>query len=157
MSQARTAFAAYRSATEATVSKQRIVQMLLDGAVVAIQRAIDGFDIEEFGLRQQTIHNQITKAAAIVSQLRLALDLEIGGDFSKKLFGLYGYIGEQLIQGNLRKESEPLLEAKRHLAVIQEAWREMLAAQSMGVSMDASASRPASAPAAERVNFNMSV
>ena len=28
MSQARTAFAAYRSATEATVSKQRIVQML---------------------------------------------------------------------------------------------------------------------------------
>jgi flagellar protein FliS len=157
MSQARTAFAAYRSATEATVSKQRIVQMLLDGAVVAIQRAIDGFDIEEFGLRQQTIHNQITKAAAIVSQLRLALDLEIGGDFSKKLFGLYGYIGEQLIQGNLRKESEPLLEAKRHLAVIQEAWREMLAAQSMGVPMDASASRPASAPAAERVNFNMSV
>jgi flagellar protein FliS len=157
MSQARTAFAAYRSATEATVSKQRIVQMLLDGAVVAIQRAIEGFDIEEFGLRQQTIHNQITKAAAIVSQLRLALDLEIGGDFSKKLFGLYGYIGEQLIQGNLRKESEPLLEAKRHLTVIQEAWREMLAAQSMGVSMDASASRPASAPAAERVNFNMSV
>ena len=157
MSQARTAVAAYRSATEATVSKQRIVQMLLDGAVVAIQRAIEGFDIEEFGLRQQTIHNQITKAAAIVSQLRLALDLEIGGDFSKKLFGLYGYIGEQLIQGNLRKESEPLLEAKRHLTVIQEAWREMLAAQSMGVSMDASASRPASAPAAERVNFNMSV
>ena len=157
MSQARTAFAAYRSATEATVSKQRIVQMLLDGAVVAIQRAIEGFDIEEFGLRQQTIHNQITKAAAIVSQLRLALDLEIGGDFSKKLFGLYGYIGEQLIQGKLRKVSEPLLEAKRHLTVIQEAWREMLAAQSMGVSMDASASRPASAPAAERVNFNMSV
>lgn len=157
MSQARTAFAAYRSATEATVSKQRIVQMLLDGAVVAIQRAIEGFDIEEFGLRQQTIHNQITKAAAIVSQLRLALDLDIGGDFSKKLFGLYGYIGEQLIQGNLRKEPEPLLEAKRHLAVIQEAWREMLTAQSMGVSMDTSASRPASAPAAERVNFNMSV
>jgi flagellar protein FliS len=157
MSQARTAFAAYRSATEATVSKQRIVQMLLDGAVVAIQRAIEGFDIEEFGLRQQTIHNQITKAAAIVSQLRLALDLDIGGDFSKKLFGLYGYIGEQLIQGNLRKEPEPLLEAKRHLAVIQEAWREMLTAQSMGVLMDTSASRPASAPAAERVNFNMSV
>jgi len=85
MSQARSAFAAYRSATEATVSKQRIVQMLLDGAVAAIQRAIDGFEIEEFGLRQQTIHNQITKASAIVSQLRLALDLEIGGDFSKKL------------------------------------------------------------------------
>jgi flagellar protein FliS len=157
MSQARTAFAAYRSASEATVSKQRIVQMLLDGAVVAIQRAIDGFDIEEFGLRQQTIHNQITKAAAIVSQLRLALDLEIGGDFSKKLFGLYGYIGEQLIQGNLRKESEPLLEAKRHLSVIQEAWREMLAAQSMGGSMEGPVSRPASAPATERVNFNMSV
>ena len=36
MSQARTAFAAYRSATEATVSKQRIVQMLLDGAVLAV-------------------------------------------------------------------------------------------------------------------------
>ena len=157
MSQARTAFAAYRSATEATVSKQRIVQMLLDGAVLAIQRSIDGFDIEEFGLRQQTIHNQITKAAAIVSQLRVALDLEAGGDFSKKLFGLYGYIGDHLIQGNLRKDPEPLKEAQRHLKVIQEAWREMLAAQITGSVNESAGTRPASAPATERVNFNMSV
>lgn len=157
MSQARSAFAAYRSATEASVSKQRIVQMLLDGAVLAIQRAIDGFAIDDFGLRQQTVHNQITKAAAIVSQLRLALDLEVGGDFSRKLFGLYGYIGEHLIQGNLRKDSAPLKEAQRHLQVIQEAWREMLAAQLVGSMTESAGTRPASAPATERVNFNMSV
>ena len=157
MSQARTAYAAYRSATEATVSKQRIVQMLLDGAVVAIQRSIDGFDIEDFGVRQQTIHNQITKAAAIVSQLRVALDLEVGGDFSRKLFGLYGYIGDHLIQGNIRKEPEPLREAQRHLKVIQEAWREMLAAQTTGSVIASAATRPASASGTERINFNMSV
>lgn len=157
MSQARSAFAAYRSATEASVSKQRIVQMLLDGAVLAIQRAIDGFEIDDFGLRQQTVHNQITKAAAIVSQLRLALDLDVGGDFSRKLFGLYGYIGEHLIQGNLRKDSAPLKEAQRHLQVIQEAWREMLAAQLVGSMTESAGTRPASAPATERVNFNMSV
>jgi flagellar secretion chaperone FliS len=157
MSQARTAFAAYRSASEASVSKQRIVQMLLDGAVVAAQRAIDGFDIDDFGLRQQTVHNQITKAAAIVSQLRVALDLELGGDFSRKLFGLYGYIGDHLIQGNIRKDPAPLKEAQRHLQVIQEAWREMLAAQLAGSVAEPASTRPTSAPATERVNFNMSV
>ena len=157
MSQARNAFAAYRSATEATVSKHRIVQMLLDGAVLAIQRSIDGFEIEEFGLRQQTIHNQITKAAAIVNQLRVALDLEVGGDFARKLFGLYGYIGDHLIQGNVRKEPGPLREAQRHLKVIQEAWREMLAAQVTGSVIESPGTRPASATGTERVNFNMSV
>lgn len=157
MSQARSAFAAYRSAAEASVSKQRIVQMLLDGAVMAIQRAIDGFGIDDFGQRQQLVHNQITKAAAIVSQLRLALDLEAGGEFARKLFGLYGYIGEHLIQGNLRKDPEPLKEAQRHLKVIQEAWREMLVEQMAGSVAESAGTRPTSAPSTERVNFNMSV
>jgi flagellar protein FliS len=156
MSQARTAFAAYRSATEATVSKQRIVQMLLDGGVVAIQRAIDGFDIEDFGQRQQMVHNQITKAAAIVSQLRVALDLQVGGEFSRTLFGLYGYIGDHLNTGNLRKDPAPLREAQRHLQVVQEAWREMLAAQISGSVAESAPTRPTSAPSSERVKFNMS-
>jgi flagellar protein FliS len=97
------------------------------------------------------------KAAAIVSQLRVALDLEVGGDFARKLFGLYGYIGDHLIQGNIRKEPEPLREAQRHLKVIQEAWREMLAAQTTGSVIASAATRPASASGTERINFNMSV
>lgn len=155
MSQARTAFAAYRAATEATVSKQRIVQMLLDGAVTAIQRAIDGLELEDFGLRQETVHNQITKAGAIVSQLRVALDLEAGGELAVRLFGLYGYIGDRLVQANLRKEADPLREAQRHLQVIQEAWREMLGG---GGNPQGDQSAPTLPPAAaDRVNFNRSV
>jgi flagellin-specific chaperone FliS len=81
----------------------------------------------------------------------------VGGDFSRKLFGLYGYIGDHLIQGNLRKDPAPLKEAQRHLQVIQEAWREMLAAQLVGSGAQSAGTRPTSAPADKRVNFNMSV
>ena len=53
---------AYRAGFETTVSKPKIVQLLLDGAVTAIQRAIDAFQLDDFGKRFETIHNQATKA-----------------------------------------------------------------------------------------------
>lgn len=117
---------AYRSAAESTVSKPRIVQMLLDGAVTSIQNAIEAFDVEDIGVRFETIHNQTAKAGAIVAQLRDALDLDSGGDFACRLGGLYVYIGNQLLRGNIRKDRTLLEEARRHLQVLQESWREML-------------------------------
>lgn len=100
--------------------------MLLDGAVSAIDKAIDAFGLDDFGRRMEIIHNQSSKAGTIVSQLRDALDLESGGEFAHRLAGLYCYVGEHIVRGNLRKDPTPLHEAKRHLQVIQEAWREML-------------------------------
>ena len=118
--------AAYRSGAESTVSKPRIVQLLLDGAVTAIQSAIDAFELEDFGRRMETIHNQSMKAGAIVAQLRDALDLTAGGEFAQRLAALYHYVGDHVVRGNLQKDPVPFHEAKRHLQVIQEAWREML-------------------------------
>ena len=126
MTHPRNPFAAYRTAVESTVSKPRIVQMLLDGAVAAIQNAIEAFKVEDIGVRFETIHNQTTKAGAIVSQLREALDFDSGGELASRLGGLYVYIGNQLIRGNIRKDPSLLEEAKRHLEVIQGSWREML-------------------------------
>lgn len=117
---------AYRAGFETTVSKPKIVQLLLDGAVTAIQRAIDAFQLDDFGKRIETIHNQATKAGAIISQLRAALDPGIGGEFAERLGSLYDYIGNQLIKGNIRKDPRLFEEAKSHLEVIQGAWKEML-------------------------------
>jgi flagellar protein FliS len=127
MTHLRNPFSAYRNAVESTVSKPRIVQMLLDGAVTSIQNAIEAFEVEDVGVRLQTIHNQTAKAGAIVAQLRDALDLDSGGELASRLAGLYVYIGNLLMRGNIRKDSSMLEEAKRHLEVIQDSWREMLA------------------------------
>ncbi len=126
MTYSRTPLSAYRSGAESTVSKPRIVQMLLDGAVNAIQNAINAFNSEDIVIRIETIHNQTTKAVAIIAQLRDALDLDSGGEFAARLGGLYVYIGNQLMRGNVRKDRSMLEEAKRHLEIIQQSWREML-------------------------------
>jgi len=123
---ARNPMLAYRSGFESTISKPRIVQMLLDGAVAAIQKAIDAFEMEDFARRLETIHNQATKAGAIVHQLRDALDPTFGSEFTDRLGALYDYIGNRLIQANIRKDPQLFAEAKSHLEVIQSAWREMM-------------------------------
>ena len=159
MSQYRSPFAAYRSAAESTVSKPRIVQLLLDGAVSSIQKSVEAFELDDIGARLQTIHNQATKAGAIVAQLRDALDLETGGEFARRLFGLYGYVSHKLVEGNIKKDTAPLLEAQRHLRVIQEAWREMLAGSSpslSGACPEQSDSRPTGSPST-KTGFSIQV
>lgn len=100
--------------------------MLLDGAVGAIQKAIEAFDSDDIVIRIETIHNQTTKAGTIIAQLRDALDFDSGGEFAARLGGLYVYIGNQLMRGNIRKDRSMLEEAKRHLEIIQQSWREMM-------------------------------
>lgn len=147
MTNHRNPLSAYRSGAESTVSKPRIVQLLLDGAVNAIQKAIEAFDSDDIGVRIETIHNQTSKAGTIINQLRDALDFETGGELAARLGGLYVYIGNQLIRGNIRKDRSLLEEAKRHLEVIQQSWREMMSRS----SMPALASSAASASGSERI------
>jgi flagellar protein FliS len=64
----------------------------------------------------------ITKAMAIVTELSLSLNLQAGGELSKNLSELYGYVELLLMKANAKQSDPPLAEAERLLSTLAEAW-----------------------------------
>ena len=59
---------------------------------------------------------------AIVTELSFSLNHETGGEVSRNLAELYGYIEKLLIQANFEQCEPPLAEAERLLSTLLEGW-----------------------------------
>jgi flagellar protein FliS len=68
----------------------------------------------------------LIRAQNIVTELQASLDMSVPGDLPGTLYRLYDYVLHQLQQANLKKESEPILEAEKTINELREAWSEML-------------------------------
>ena len=55
----------------------------------------------------------------------VSLDLEKGGEVAANLFRIYVFLNQQLIEGNLKKEVDPLRRVKDMLSDLREAWSEV--------------------------------
>lgn len=123
-------YQAYQSGAVFTASPAQLVLMLFEGAIKFLNIAVEGFkhqDPLEFNL---TIHQNVQKAQAIIRELRACLDPEKGREFADRMTALYDYFDRRLQEGNMKKNSEPLLEVVRHLEVLRDAWKEMMQKQS---------------------------
>ena len=101
--------------------------MLYDGAIKFLERALGGFAFEDPLEFNSTINNNVARAQQIISELNSTLDMEQGGEISTTLRRLYQYIDARLVQSNLNKTRDGIVEALKHLTVLRDAWREMLA------------------------------
>lgn len=120
----------YRQVSTKTASPGHLVVMLYDGAISFLERALTGFAFEDPLEFNSTISNNIVRAQQILSELNGSLDMERGGDISTTLRPLYYYMDAQLTQSNLKKTRGGIDESIRHLTVLRDAWREMLAGAS---------------------------
>ena len=59
---------------------------------------------------------------AIVTELSLSLNHQDGGEISRNLAELYGYVERLLIQANVEQCEPPLAEAERLLSTLLEGW-----------------------------------
>jgi len=128
----------YRANSVLTASPGQLVLMLYDGALraLAISREAFARPPEDFS-RIATINQQLLKAQNIIGELQDTLNLQAGGEFARTMHRLYDYYNRRLIEANLRKQVEPVIEVERLLGEVRNAWADMLRNQ------------PA-APAAER-------
>lgn len=92
--------------------------MLYDGALRFSRDARSA--IVNGGVRQR--RDAISRALAIVSELQCTLDMEAGGELSRRLDGLYAFVLDRLIEASSGRSVEPIDEAIRVLASLQEAW-----------------------------------
>lgn len=121
--------ASHRSATNAyaavgletgvaSAAPHRLIQLLFEGALLAIaqaKQAIARGDVAEKG-------RAISKAIQIVEEgLKASLD-DRGGELSGQLRGLYDYMSRRLLFASLRNNTDALNEVSALLGEIKDAW-----------------------------------
>ncbi len=122
----------YRANAILTASPGQLVLMLYDGALKAIALAREAFDNPEDPKRIETINTQLLKAQAIIGELQNGLNLEAGGEFARTMHRLYDYHNRRLLEANIRKQVEPVVEVERLVRELRDAWAQMLSQQDGG-------------------------
>lgn len=120
----------YRTNAILTASPGQLVLMLYDGALKSIALAREGFALPTEEPRRIAIINEhLLKAQAILTELQNGLNMEAGGDFARTMHRLYDYHTRRLLEANIRKQVEPVIEVERLVRELRDAWAQMLAQQ----------------------------
>ena len=120
----------YRTNTVLTASPGQLVLLLYDGALKSLAIARDAFTRPTGDPRRiETINQQLLKAQTIIAELQSGLNLEEGGEFARTMQRLYDYHNRRLLEANLRKQVEPVIEVEGLLRELRNAWAEMLCNQ----------------------------
>jgi len=122
----------YRATSILTASPGQLVLMLYDGALKAMALSREAFAATEEPRRIETINTQLLKAQAILTELQNGLNMEAGGEFARTMHRLYDYHNRRLLEANIRKQVEPVIEVERLVRELRDAWAQMLAQQDGG-------------------------
>lgn len=109
----------YKKTQIDTANQGKLIVMLYDGAIKFINIAIDLIPSKSI----EKIHNNIIKAQDIINELMTSLNME-AGEISEKLFSIYMYIKKKLIEANIKKQAEPLIEVRNYLIELRDAWEQ---------------------------------
>src|SRR5262249_21649359 len=96
----------------------RLIELLYRGALDAVAAARRSLRSGDIAGRSRAIN----KAMAIVTELSLSLNHAAGGELSRNLAALYGYIEKLLIEANVKQTDAPLAEALGLLSTLVEGW-----------------------------------
>ncbi|NDY97122.1 flagellar export chaperone FliS [Wenzhouxiangella limi] len=100
-------------------SPHRLVAMLYQGAIDRMSRAIGHCVRGEVAKKGECL----SRAAAIVDQLRDSLDMEAGdGTLSQRLDDLYEYMIRRITEANFRNDTTMMKEVHDLLAQLAEGW-----------------------------------
>ena len=102
-----------------SASKEQLLIMFYDGAISFVSRA-------ENAVRENNIEQRnycINKASAIITELSVTLDHEIGGKIAADLEALYDFMHRELIKANVENSLTPLETVKTLLTDLNETWK----------------------------------
>ena len=102
-------------------SPHKMIAMLFDGAIDALNKMLWAMDNAEVEQRGQSS----SKAIAIVNGMRDCLDIQAGGELAENLYGVYSFIAKDLLRANYENDVAATQEALRLLRTIKESWDNM--------------------------------
>jgi len=115
-------YAVYTENQIMTASPARLVSMLYEGGIRFLDEAVEAVEAGDF----IKANEKIKRVQDIVMELNLSLDMENGGSLAQNLRALYNYIFQQLIQANVKKDTETLKEVRSILSDLNGAWKEAM-------------------------------
>jgi flagellar protein FliS len=108
----------YHTNDISTSSQGQLILMLYDGALQAVNQAIQCMDRKEITEQGRSI----LKAQDIINELSSALDIKQGGEVAKTLEQLYQFVLNQLIQANITSDPMYLESIIKVLTPLRDAW-----------------------------------
>ncbi len=115
------AYQQYKMVTIQTASPGKLVLLMYEGALVALDAAkkslLEG--------REEAAHASILKAQDIISELLIALDSR-GGKVAECLGALYEFMKSTLVEANIQKDVKKVEVVASLLQGLHSAWAEML-------------------------------
>ena len=103
-----------------TASPDQLLLMLLDGAVRFVEGALDRMERGD----AEGKNDLLLKAQKIILELIQSLNPAIGEKIYANLVGLYKFIYQRLVDGNLGNDRARLEEGLEILGVVRETWRQ---------------------------------
>ena len=100
-------------------SPHKLIMMLFDGAIVSVTSAGMHMKAGDVAAKGQAISRAIS---IIESGLRASLDKSAGGDIGQNLDALYAYMGNRLLEANLKNNNDYLDEVLQMLKDLRDSW-----------------------------------
>ena len=114
------AYGQYNNGKILTASPAELTLMLYEGAIkfcnIAIV-AVESKDVEK-------AHIHIQKTERIIDYLRQTLDMKY--PVAEHFEWVYTYMGQRLIEANIKKDKEILEEVNGHLRSMRDTWKEVM-------------------------------
>jgi flagellar protein FliS len=98
-----------------------LVRLLYDAAITAVGDARHALTRGDIPARSRAI----SKACAVVIELNAALDHARGGELSRRLAALYGYLLRHLMDAHLQQSDALLAEVLSLFSTLADGWKEI--------------------------------
>src|SRR5262245_61563358 len=115
---------AYRTVDAQSRSPLELVVMLYDGAIRFLGEALDAHERKDQWARATAV----SKALAIVGELRNTLNVDEGSDLAVELDRLYDYMMGRILDVTTKRDMSGLEEVRRLLTTVREGWLQVSAA-----------------------------
>ncbi len=113
------ALARYRTTQVQASSPLEQVVLLYDGAIRFMDAARAAIDRRDIPARRDAL----SRALAIVGELRSTLDMERGGEVAQSLDRLYGYVTTRLLDAAMHQNGQAIDECRKLFDTLREGWR----------------------------------
>lgn len=109
---------AYHTTQIQSQSPLEMVVLMYAGALRFMRAAAEAIERRDLVAKRDAM----SRAMAIVAELRNTLNMAEGGEVARSLDGLYGYVTARLLDANARQDPAPLRESIRLMSALHDAW-----------------------------------
>ncbi|AOQ23422.1 Flagellar secretion chaperone FliS [Moorella thermoacetica] len=114
-------YQAYRQNQVQTLSQEKLVLMLYDGALRFCRQGLVAMEQNDYA----AVSNNLGRAEDILSELMATLNRDVG-DIAENLYKLYDFMYRHLVQANVKKSGKMINEVIELLQQLRDTWEEAI-------------------------------